>query len=124
MHGNHDPNQTAAREYDPLQGMEAADAGSRSLQKTQNPEPSFVGRVTNPPKKGQDDKGKFKQKQCYRSLEPGSFNLCGRKKEPGTHCLRMCQHYCLKFTSLKGCDAFIIIRSRKGKARPRAWLKN
>ena len=37
-------------------GMEAADAGSRSLQNTQNPEPSFVGRVTNPPKKGQDDK--------------------------------------------------------------------
>ena len=33
-------------------GMEAADAGSRSLQKTQNPEPSFLGRVTNPPKKG------------------------------------------------------------------------
>ena len=25
------------------------------------------------------------------SLEPGSFNLCGRKKEPGTHCLRMLQ---------------------------------
>ena len=25
------------------------------------------------------------------SLEPGSFNLCGRNKEPGTHCLRMLQ---------------------------------
>ena len=27
------------------------------------------------------------------SLEPGSFNLCGRKKEPGTHCLRMCRKF-------------------------------
>ena len=27
----------------------------------------------------------------YYSLEPGSFNLCGRNKEPGTHCLRMLQ---------------------------------